>query len=189
MTTTTLQLVAVPDAESSARPDARWEALIAEHDRKVALSLLARGARLNEARDVSHEAWARLFEQHVTGRLPRLELPGLAIAQAGFLWAERLRQRARPLEPIDAPEAVSVVDPQASVERRLLSRDELSRARQALEGCGRRAREVFTLAYEHPELPHAEIARKVGLSLQRVRQTLCEVRAKLRAALEEDVHE
>jgi RNA polymerase sigma-70 factor (ECF subfamily) len=38
-------------------------------------------------------------------------------------------------------------------------------------------------------LSHAEVAKKVGLSLQRVRQILCEVRKELREALEGEGHE
>jgi DNA-directed RNA polymerase specialized sigma24 family protein len=38
--------------------------------------------------------------------------------------------------------------------------------------------------YEDPGVPHAEVAVKVGLSVQRVRQILCEVRKTLREALE-----
>ena len=39
-------------------------------------------------------------------------------------------------------------------------------------------------AYE-PGLPHDEIAAIVGLSTQRVRQSLCELRGKLRTAIED----
>jgi RNA polymerase sigma-70 factor (ECF subfamily) len=45
---------------------------------------------------------------------------------------------------------------------------------------------VFRLAYGGEGLSHAEVARRVGLSLQRVRQILCEVRAKLREAMQGD---
>jgi RNA polymerase sigma-70 factor (ECF subfamily) len=41
------------------------------------------------------------------------------------------------------------------------------------------------LIYENPDLPHAEAAAQVGLSVQRVRQILCEVRKRLRAVLSE----
>ena len=36
----------------------------------------------------------------------------------------------------------------------------------------------------HDDRPHAAIAADFGLSVQRVRQIVCEVRAKLRAAME-----
>jgi RNA polymerase sigma-70 factor (ECF subfamily) len=53
-----------------------------------------------------------------------------------------------------------------------------------LSACSDSAKKVFRLAYGGDGLSHAEVAERVGLSLQRVRQILCEVRAKLRTALE-----
>ena len=47
-----------------------------------------------------------------------------------------------------------------------------------------RARGVFLSVLEAPEAGHAALARKEGLSLQRFRQVLCEVRAKLRRGVE-----
>src|SRR5262245_35043530 len=72
-----------------------WQALVALHDRRVIVSLLARGIPLDRARDLAQETWARLWEQHREGKLPRLELPGLAVRQAAFLAADDARRRAR----------------------------------------------------------------------------------------------
>jgi len=169
------------------RPVAAWRELIARHDRAVVLSLLARGVRLDRAREIAHDAWARLYEQHTLGRLERLELPGLAIAQAAFLAASdgRRSQRAlRALPPGPLAEVADVADGNRSPEERLALKQDLATAQAVLAGCPARAQEVFSLAFQNPERPQAEIARQVGLSVQRVRQILWEVRGRIRAALE-----
>ena len=161
---------------------AAWDALIARHDRKVVVALLARGIRIDRAREAAQEAWARLIARQRKGELARLDLPGLAIVQASFVAIEVARRDARiePLEGLDAPDGAP------SAEQRLLSREELVRARAAIDRCPAASRRVFQLVYEHPELPHAEVAAQVGLSVQRVRQILCEVRSVVRAALLEE---
>jgi len=165
---------------------ALWAALIAQHEHAVLLSLLAKGVRLDRAREIVQETWARLFQRYLEGRFATLELPGLAITQAAFLAAEDGR-RVRATSAVEDPDALgALADPAASAEDRLMRRQLLQRASRALEACSPRARTVFTLAYEHPERPQIELAQQVGLSLQRVRQILCEVRAKIRVALEEE---
>jgi RNA polymerase sigma-70 factor (ECF subfamily) len=42
---------------------------------------------------------------------------------------------------------------------------------------------LFELALSNPDVPHAELAERSGISLQRLRQALCEVRARLRQAV------
>ena len=49
-----------------------------------------------------------------------------------------------------------------------------------------RERGVFRSVLESPDAPHRELAEREGLSVQRFRQVLCNVRAKLRAALSGD---
>jgi RNA polymerase sigma-70 factor (ECF subfamily) len=170
----------------SGEAKALWAALIAKHGQAVLLSLLAKGVRLDRAREIAQETWARLFQRYLEGRFATLELPGLAITQAAFLAAEDQRRRRHSRAVQDSEALVALADPSASAEDRLMRRQLLQKATRALDGCSARARSVFTLAYEHPERPHLELAQQVGLSLQRVRQILCEVRAKIRVALEED---
>ena len=174
-----------PDAPTMTEPSIDWGAEIARHDRRVVLSLVARGVRLDRAREIAQETWARLVERHRLGELPRVELPGLAITQAGFLARDDVR-RARAVTSIEA--AADLADPGVSADERLVSQERLERARAELGRCPPQARRVFEAVYEHPEEPHAEAAKRLGISVQRVRQTLCEVRARLRRALEEDDH-
>jgi RNA polymerase sigma factor (sigma-70 family) len=164
------------------RADTDWEALIARHDHVVVLALLARGLRIHEARELAHDAWSRLFEQWTAGRLERMELPGLAIRQALFLASDFQRQRRRANVPWEiAPE---VVDPHARPDARLESRQLLRRTELAAAELSPRAQRVFTTVMEIPGTPQAELASRLGLSLQRLRQSLCEVRARLKAAVE-----
>jgi RNA polymerase sigma factor (sigma-70 family) len=169
---------------------AAWNALIARHQHRVLVSLLARGVRVDRARELVQETWTRLIQQQQKGALTELRLPHLAIAQAAFLAADEARRVRREgvVAPMDdLPEAHHPVDPAASAERRLLSEEQLTRAQRALGECSPSAQRVFHLACDGQELPHAEVAARVGLSVQRVRQILCEVRKKLRGALEEEV--
>lgn len=160
-----------------------WPALIARHHHPVVLALLARGVRLKRARELASDAFAHLYEAHRAGRLPSLELPGLAIRQATYLLLQELRPR--PHLPLDgAPEVQALEAPGGTPEARAAAREELDLARAALDHLGPRARALYQLQLEHPEVAHAELAPRAGVSLQRFRQTLCEVRARLRAALQ-----
>ena len=164
-----------------------WSALVAKHNHRVVVALLARGVRIDRAKDIAQEAWIRLVEQQRQGRLDRLQLPGLAIAQATFLALEAARREAtaRRHEPIDEPAlAAALADPRGDAESRLVTEERVERAVEVLSRCSPSAKRVFRLAYGGDGLSHAEVAERVGLSLQRVRQILCEVRAKMRVALE-----
>lgn len=167
-----------------------WSRLIARHDRRVLLSLLARGVRVDRARELAQETWLRLYERHRRGELPRLELPGLAIVQAGFLAANERRREQRP-----SPRSSSTEGPrepasgEPGAEDRVIRREELERARAALARLPAGARRVFELLYQNPGLSHAEAAARLGLSTQRVTQVLCEVRKHLRAAIQGAGHE
>ena len=164
-----------------------WSALVAKHNHRVVVTLLARGVRIDRAKDIAQEAWMRLVEQQKAGKIDRLQLPGLAITQAVFLSLEAARRESgvRRHEPIDEPAVAACLrDPRDDAERRLLTEERVSQAVEVLSGCSASAKQVFRLAYGGDGLSHAEVAERVGLSLQRVRQILCEVRAKLRTALE-----
>jgi RNA polymerase sigma-70 factor (ECF subfamily) len=159
-----------------------WDALVQRHNHRVLLSLLAAGAPIERAKELAQEAWLRLVEQQRAGRLDRIELPGLAMRQARFLWLEDVRRKSsQPHEPVAADH---LIDP--GVEAQCLGRQQLERARAALATLPASSQKVFLRLYEQPGLSHAEVAAQVGLSVQRVRQILCEVRKRLRAAVEGD---
>jgi RNA polymerase sigma-70 factor (ECF subfamily) len=163
-----------------------WTELVALHDRRVFLTLLSRGIRPDEARDLCQESWARLLERQRGGRLAQLRLPGLAIAQALYLAIDARRRSAREATGLeDALESLEIADPACSVEERLLGRQRLDRAQRVIDALGASARAVFDAVYRGGAAPHAETAARLGLSEQRVKQIVCEVRKKIRAALAE----
>jgi RNA polymerase sigma factor (sigma-70 family) len=158
-----------------------WDDAIRTHDRRVYLSVLALGLAPDRAREISQAAWTRLIEQHARGALTELELPGLAIRQARFLAFNELKRtktEARTLAAVPDP-------PQApDVERVVGSRQEIDRVLAALATCSPQARKIFRLVYATPGGTAASAAKDIGLSLQRVRQILCETRAQIRRSLE-----
>ncbi|MDP1824133.1 MAG: sigma-70 family RNA polymerase sigma factor [Archangium sp.] len=146
------------------------------------VSLLAEGLGIDDARDISQDAWARLWQQHQAGALESLAFPGIVITQARFLARDLLRRRrASPTEHSPGHDAEA---PGASAEAALASAQALARVGRALAEVAESKREIFRLACEEG-VPHAELARRVGLSTQRVKQIVWEVRVTLRAALEE----
>lgn len=181
------ELMVAEEVTRSSIPEDAWNAIIKKWDHRVLLSLLAMGMRIDRAREVAQTTWMRLVEQHRSGKLNELEFPGIALAQARFLALDELR-RARTensrFQVLDTE--LTIPDVAADAERRLLKREELDRALIALAACSPASQRVFRLAYENPSMPHAEVAAKVGLSVQRVRQILCEVRKKLRLAIDDE---
>ena len=79
-----------------------------------------------------------------------------------------------------------IVDRGPSPEAELLTREQLRQVLNILEGCSESARVVFFHVYSDPAPNHQVVADRVGLSLQRVRQIRCEVRQKMRRALESE---
>jgi RNA polymerase sigma factor (sigma-70 family) len=159
-----------------------WARLIERHNHRVVVSLLARGLTIDRARELAQETWLRLIENHRAGRLDTLVLPGLAIVQAGFLAANARREGAR--TPAALEEA-TLLAPGATAEDRVIDRQQLDRVAQALASCPASARRVFEFVYDHPELTYAEAGTELGLSSQRVKQVVCEVRKRLRDSLKE----
>jgi DNA-directed RNA polymerase specialized sigma24 family protein len=161
-----------------------WTLLIKRHDQKVVVALLARGVLLERARELAQETWLRLMEQQRLGRLAELTLPGLAIVQAGFLAAnDRRRPTCESLVPFAASDGQAATGP--SAEDTAIGRQRLALLGDALAACPPSARRVFMEVYDHPELGYAEVAARVGLSVQRVKQIVFEVRKRLRQALAE----
>lgn len=166
-----------------------WGELARRHTHRVVLALLTRGVSLDVAEDLAQETWMRLIEQQRAGRLRAIRMPGLAIAQARWLALEssRTQMRREALlgvsalpEPREEPPDLRVAsDP----ETWLFYEERLEIVRRELERCPARARDVFRAVHAEHAPSHAEVARDFGLSVQRVRQILCEVRARLRSAV------
>lgn len=169
------------------RNDAVWDDAIRRFDRQVYLSVLALGLHPDRAREISQAAWTKLIERHATGGLPELELPGLAIRQARFLGLNEL-QRTKVEKRVLAAVPEDAASTSVDVERHVDSRAQVTRVLAALATCSPTARRVFRLVYATQGGSPAHAAQEVGLSLQRVRQILCETRAHIRKTLStEDV--
>jgi RNA polymerase sigma factor (sigma-70 family) len=175
-----LQIEGATEAAARGGDRGAWTELIARHNRRVLLSLLAQGVLPAQAKEMAQEAWLRLITQADAKKLARLELPGLAIRQALFLARSEARKPGQQNEPLEAaPEAVT-----ESLETVFFDRERLQKAHERLQDLSPSARAVFERLYGDPQLSHAEVAARVGLSVQRVRQIVCEVRKVLRAELE-----
>lgn len=160
---------------------AAWDDAIRRHDRRVYLSVLAMGVTPDRAREVVQATWARLMEQHASGAIVQLEFPGLAIRQARFIALNDLQRRKIEMRVLSSlPEST----PAPEVERVVASRQEIERVLDALGTCSSTAKQVFRLVYATPGGNCASAAKMLGLSLQRVRQILCETRAHIRKTLE-----
>jgi RNA polymerase sigma factor (sigma-70 family) len=160
-----------------------WEDAIRRYDRRVYLSVLALGLSPDRAREIVQMTWTRLIEQYAEGALQTLELPGLAIRQARFLALNehrRTRAELRVLATVEAPA-------QPDVDRVLESREQIARVLDALDACSPTAKKIFRLVYATPNGSCAAAAQQVGLSLQRVRQILCETRSHIRRAMQQEV--
>ena len=170
---------------------AAWDEIVRRHSHRVLLDLLARGVPWDAAHDLVQEVWLRLVRQQRAGRLQSLVLPGIAIAQAGWLAREEIRTRRRHEAILSDPAAATATgddvdqDPEADPEEQAIRRERLALIRRELAACPPRARQIFGAVYGPGGQSQAEVARDLGLSVQRVRQVLCEVRARIRAALRE----
>jgi RNA polymerase sigma factor (sigma-70 family) len=158
-----------------------WDDAVRHHDRRVYLSVLALGLSPDRAREIVQATWARLIEQHAAGALTQLDFPGLAIRQARFLALNELSRKKVEMRVLAAvPESPAEPD----VDRVVASRQEMERVLDALATCSPTAKQIFRLVYATPGGNCASAAQAVGLSLQRVRQILCETRNHIRRALE-----
>jgi DNA-directed RNA polymerase specialized sigma24 family protein len=156
-----------------------WDAAVRAWNARVVASLLALSVPFDQAEEVASQAWQRLIEHERAGQLTEIKLPGLAIQQARFLALSWLRERRREVVLTD-----DLAETAGDPERALIARRDVETALRVLAGCSSSARAVFYHLYDDPPPSHEVVAARVGLSLQRVRQILCEVRKKIRAALE-----
>ena len=158
-----------------------WDDAIRRHGHRVYVSVLALGLSPERAKEIVQATWTRLIEQHASGALVELDFPGLAIRQARFLALNELQRRKVEMRVLAAvPEAPAA----AGVESVVASREQIERMLDALATCSPMAKRVFRLVYATPGGNCASAAQAVGLSLQRVRQILCETRNHIRRALE-----
>jgi RNA polymerase sigma factor (sigma-70 family) len=133
-----------------------------------------------EAEDVASETFVRAWARREAIRTATLKAYLLAIARNTYLERRRKDRRQVALDDVHP-------DPAPGPERQVGSRLELERVRRLLETVPEIDRAAFALRVQH-ELPYAEIARVLGLSLSAAKVKVHRVRKKLLAArLEKEV--
>jgi RNA polymerase sigma factor (sigma-70 family) len=134
------------------------------------------------ARDIAQQVWLHLYEKHCANELAPVELPGLALRQAEFFLKDQRRRAARAdvSDDLDGRESVA-----CALEPRLIAREQVRRVQAAVDACPPAQRRIFWAVYAQPDRPHAEVAQELGISVQHLRQTLFEVRQRVRIAMED----
>jgi len=163
--------------------DVDWNLEMRRHGQRVVVSLLARGVRAARAKELAQEAWLRVIQRHREGRLSELKLPGVVIAQANFLLLdERRRSEERyRLEPWGEEDAAPTG---GGFEQQVLAREQLRTIQAVLDRAHPNAKRVFFSMFGGEPKSAQEIGEELGLSTQRVRQIVCELRQRIRLALE-----
>jgi RNA polymerase sigma factor (sigma-70 family) len=172
-----------PHAVASTRPveAVPWDELMRRHGRRVVVALVSRGIPLERAKELAQDAWMRVIDRHRAGLIAELSLPGLIITQAGFLARDDLRREGRRAK-LDEPRQ-HAGDVALDLEQQLDARQQLRVVRAVLDRAPSNARRVFALLYGERALSPTEAAGELGLSVQRVRQIVCELRKRMRAEL------
>ncbi len=160
-----------------------WDDLMRRHGRRVVVALVSHGISLERAKELAQDAWMRVIDRHRAGLIPELSLPGLIITQAGFLARDDLRRDGRRAR-LDEPRQQAAREVALDLEQQLDARQQLRVVQAVLERASPNARQVFALLYGERALTPTEVADELGLSVQRVRQIVCELRKRMRAELD-----
>lgn len=126
-----------------------------------------------DAEDITSETFVRAWVNHSAIRTETLKAYLFTIARNIYLEQHRKRKRQVALEDVHP-------DPAPGPDRLTETQIELQRAQQFLQALPEMDRAAFVLRVQH-ELPYAEIARVLGLSLAAAKVKVHRVRAKLLA--------
>ena len=124
-----------------------------------------------EAEDITSETFIRAWVHHSAIRTETLKAYLFAIARNVFLQWQRKGKRQVALEDVDP-------DPAPGPDELVESRLEMQRVQRVLQTLPEIDRAAFVLRVQH-ELPYAEIARVLGLSLSAAKVKVHRVRKKL----------
>lgn len=178
--------VAAPAAPTRPVEDVPWDDLMRRHGRRVVVALVSHGIPLERAKELAQDAWMRVIDRHRAGLIAELSLPGLIITQASFLARDDLRREGRRAKLDEPRQRAAVGDVALDLEQQLDARQQLRVVRAVLDRAPQNARRVFALLYGERALAPTEVASELGLSVQRVRQIVCELRKRMRAELADD---
>lgn len=127
----------------------------------------------SEAEDVTSETFVRAWVRRSTIRTETLKAYLFTIARNVYLERQRKRRRQVALEDV-------YLDPAPGPDKVVESQLELSRVLKVLQTLPEIDRAAFIMRVQH-ELPYAEIARALGLSLTAAKVKVHRVRKKLLA--------
>ncbi len=151
---------------------------------KHIVSLIAKGALPERAKELGHDRAGALIQNHRLGRLPELKLPGVIIKQATFLWHDDRRRSSTRITHESVDGTAQTHRDQRELEQQAAARHKLRKVREIIARAHPNARKVFELMYDGEARTAADIAQALGLSVQRVRQIACEFRKTLRSELQ-----
>jgi RNA polymerase sigma factor (sigma-70 family) len=170
------------DAIAPLPPSTDWQDAATRFHRRILVSVLAYGVRADRAEEVVQATWSALIAAERTGQLTRVELPGLALAQARFFALKELKRHGLERRTmVVSDELAELADSGGTPEAELLAKEHAAQLMLAIEQMPESAQRLFRLLYADPKLPHADAARELGLSLQRVRQLSSELKQRVRA--------
>lgn len=133
--------------------------------------LVGLGLTLNEAEDIIHDSFIRLFD-HLSTRQDDLNLRGWIFRVAHNLAMDMFREARKIEEPdqdgVDLQD--SIIDPSFNPEERAIKNEEISRARSALMSLTSQQRSAVLLRSEN--LRYREIAAILGVSTKRVSELI-----------------
>lgn len=161
-----------------------WERLFRAHGRRVEVALLAKGVPLQAARDATQAAWLKMLEQVERGTLKELRLPAYAITLARNLSIDAWRKGRFESPTADGAVLERRLSGATDLQELAISRQQLDCMRSRLETCSARKQRIFARRFADAWQAR-QIAEAEGMSVQRVRQSLSELRARLRECREE----
>ena len=163
-------------------PEIPWDEMMRRHGRRVVVALVSRGVPLERAKELAQDAWMRVIDRHRAGLIREVSLPGLIITQASFLARDDMRREERRAR-LDEPNQRASRNAALDLEGQLDARQQLRTVRAVIARASPNAQRVFALLYGEKAMTPAEVAAELGLSVQRVRQIVCELRKRMRAEL------
>lgn len=156
-----------------------WADWAQQYDRIVWLRIVAHGIDPERASEIKQEVWELLFRRYQRGALGEVTMPGLALAQADFLaGSERRLKRTQDIGL--QPNEQTVDAKQFEPEHVAIQRARLRRVASVVGASSKTTQRVFELHYSPPCLSTFEIAVRLNITEQRVRQVICELRERLR---------
>ncbi len=150
------------------------------------------GGDIDRATDIAHEAYLRVirYQQPETGseRVVEHARAFLYRVAKNVLADEQRRDKVRHAEAHVSVEKIEIADQGPGQDRILEARDELGAVEAAAWALPSRCREVFFLS-RFEEMSHAEVAKKLGISISMVEQhmmrAMWEIRQNVRGAAAE----